>query len=703
VEAGADRRRDRRRDRDDDEEGGEGKLDTTGLASSEPSHHAKDRCPRSGKRKRERSDDATDSEEDDRDDRSRSPSEPDRRKKSSSRRKSHDHRKRSKDKRERRSDRRKKKKSSRRGSRRRRESSSSSGVSDSDSDTSGGDSSGDDTTSASESGGGRVERQKVVNERLLAKLRARGETLEERKERRARKRAERISSRFGYTNEDNPFNDSSLNETFVWQKKKQQQPKLKSEKGGRSADGEAATSKHDSSMNTLEEIEKVRQRRKERELQFEEMERIRAEESRMKELEHYDDWARKEEEFHLLQQQQRSAIRLVEGREKPIDVLAKNVLLYGLSDEEKLNRGGATVKYKERFNAMEALENLDALLDEPQPLLRMLKREELQELLVDIDAFRALEREASALLHPSRALGAPNPVLRYWDALYVVAVDEIKFLQTGGAGGSHAKMVEQVQKIFKGQSQQALQEMQLEVRGRIRRNATFDGEGGAFDRSYWTSVDEQLTVSLAKMDLAEIHNQMLVRQLERLEKRREELAKRPARAERDLPDDVERDQQASLGVPSNVEPGFGDVEEDLGVAQEVEIQAMTKKYSWHDKYRPRKPRYFNRVKTGYDWNKYNQTHYDRDNPPPKVVQGYKFNIFYPDLIDPTKTPQFHLEPADSDEFCIIRFRAGPPYEDVAFKIINREWNKSRKQGFKSTFERGVLSLYFNFTTHWYRR
>jgi Cactus-binding C-terminus of cactin protein len=22
-----------------------------------------------------------------------------------------------------------------------------------------------------------------------------------------------------------------------------------------------------------------------------------------------------------------------------------------------------------------------------------------------------------------------------------------------------------------------------------------------------------------------------------------------------------------------------------------------------------------------------------DNPPPKVVQGYKFNIFYPDLID----------------------------------------------------------------------
>jgi len=47
---------------------------------------------------------------------------------------------------------------------------------------------------------------------------------------------------------------------------------------------------------------------------------------------------------------------------------------------------------------------------------------------------------------------------------------------------------------------------------------------------------------------------------------------------------------------------------------------MRQTYWWHDKFRPRKPRYFNRVKTGYDWNKYNQTHYDHDNPPPKTVQ-----------------------------------------------------------------------------------
>lgn len=94
-------------------------------------------------------------------------------------------------------------------------------------------------------------------------------------------------------------------------------------------------------------------------------------------------------------------------------------------------------------------------------------------------------------------------------------------------------------------------------------------------------------------------------------------------------------------------------------------------YWWHDKYRPRKPKYFNRVHTGYEWNKYNQTHYDHDNPPPKVVQGYKFNIFYPDLVDKIKAPIYTIEKdGDSAETCIIRFHAGPPYEDiVSFFIV----------------------------------
>ena len=127
---------------------------------------------------------------------------------------------------------------------------------------------------------------------------------------------------------------------------------------------------------------------------------------------------------------------------------------------------------------------------------------------------------------------------------------------------------------------------------------------------------------------------------------------------------------------------------------------------WHDKYRPRKPKYFNRVHTGYDWNKYNQTHYDHDNPPPKVVQGYKFNIFYPDLIDRSVAPTYKVVPdpeAERDETCYIVFKAGPPYEDIAFKIVNKPWEYGHKRGFKCSFERGIMHLFVNFERPRYRR
>ena len=136
-----------------------------------------------------------------------------------------------------------------------------------------------------------------------------------------------------------------------------------------------------------------------------------------------------------------------------------------------------------------------------------------------------------------------------------------------------------------------------------------------------------------------------------------------------------------------------------------EVPLEQKVQWWHDRYRPRKPKYFNRVHTGYEWNKYNQTHYDHDNPPPKMVQGYKFAIFYPDLIDRTQTPTYQLQP-DPDgakDTCIIKFKGGPPYEDLAFKIVNREWEYAQKRGFRCVFERGILQLYFNFKRHRYRR
>ena len=142
---------------------------------------------------------------------------------------------------------------------------------------------------------------------------------------------------------------------------------------------------------------------------------------------------------------------------------------------------------------------------------------------------------------------------------------------------------------------------------------------------------------------------------------------------------------------------------EVAFAGEAPLESQV--YWWHDKYRPRKPKYFNRVHTGYEWNKYNQTHYDHDNPPPKTVQGYKFNIFYPDLIDKSKAPTYTIMPDGSKhgETCILRIHAGPPYEDIAFKVVNKEWEYASKKGFRCSFERGIFHLYINFKRARYRR
>ena len=168
----------------------------------------------------------------------------------------------------------------------------------------------------------------------------------------------------------------------------------------------------------------------------------------------------------------------------------------------------------------------------------------------------------------------------------------------------------------------------------------------------------------------------------------------------------------------DVARGVNEDEEIFAAEEPSEPTLPTSLPAWAATHRPRKPRHFNRVQLGYDWNKYNQTHYTADAPPPKVVQGYKFHIFYPDLLDKTKAPTYKilreggrkrgqtLAPAGEEDTCIIRFVSpGPPYEDVAFRIVDRDWDYSAKmdRGFRSTFEGGVLSLHFSFKKVYYRK
>lgn len=59
--------------------------------------------------------------------------------------------------------------------------------------------------------------------------------------------------------------------------------------------------------------------------------------------------------------------------------------------------------------------------------------------------------------------------------------------------------------------------------------------------------------------------------------------------------------------------------------------------------------------------------------------------------DKSKAPTYYLKsiPDDPDTQIIV-FTAGPPYEDIAFRIVRRPWEYSHRKGFRSTFDRGVL-------------
>jgi hypothetical protein len=100
----------------------------------------------------------------------------------------------------------------------------------------------------------------------------------------------------------------------------------------------------------------------------------------------------------------------------------------------------------------------------------------------------------------------------------------------------------------------------------------------------------------------------------------------------DVEDEFELKARDTMGgiIPTSLEKEM-DTEEtnknDERKSNTVEVE-IKHHYQWSDKYRPRKPRYYNRVHTGYDWNQYNKKHYDVDNPPPKTVQGYKFNVIF---------------------------------------------------------------------------
>lgn len=495
-----------------------------------------------------------------------------------------------------------------------------------------------------------------------------------------------------YNSEFNSFGDPNLNETFVWRKKIERDVA----QGRVTLDEITVKAEKKRRNEATHEIEKLKKRRVEREVE----KARREEEVMMIERERANIEAhnseKNEKEKSVEQMKIKSRIRLCEGRPKPIDVFV------GIID-----------KFHE----------LNMELDEPYMVFKGLTVKELEELHDDIMSMSGSDHA------------------EYWEALRVVCEWELNSadLLVLGKTGVHSSIEPGVKNFFDGKNHRELVALQDQIDSEMR-------SGKARVVEFWEIVLRRLHFYKAKAYLKKVCGKTMQNHSHQGHIEEEITQDKDQNLETDYDQNGSVTPQNLYSEEDNNNKEAIDPQEDelllkkklmavvasrlhariqpenyddsnlkgvleegdavLGSSAEVILPShQSYNNSWHDKYHPRKPKYFNHVHTGYEWNKYNRTHYDNDNPPPKFVQGYKFTIFYPHLIDKTVTPTCCIEKdGDSSETCILRFQAAPPYQDIAFRIVNSgDWEKSKKKGFKYTFERGILHLYFNFKRYSYRK
>ncbi|GLB33535.1 putative conserved mid region of cactin containing protein [Lyophyllum shimeji] len=588
------------------------------------------------------------------------------------------------------------------------------------------------------------------------------EKSEERRARKAEKKrikeeeeARQVAELSIYSATDNPFHDVNLGQQFRWHKKNE-----KERKQGLSL-AEAQRRDAIRRQEAKVELERLNRRRAEREVE----QRLREEEElrmqRLQESAQVSEWLSKEGDFQLVQERRRAAIRIKEKRAKAIDFLALNLKYVNPSADEDENEedddAGLEIDLDEPYNILDNLtmEEVEELHDDIDRYLSLEESEVNLDFWTNMmvvckdrleflktsrrtgqEVTAAVEADITALLsgktyeelvslqrQVQSKLTSGEPVdTDYWEGL-------LKKLLVWKAKAKLKSLHEVVvrnrlEQLRKRQRDEALQ-AQAELLAGVARSASkkWDNEVAPaieapeqeivpaeemeeYDRAMSPPLLDITKLPPEERDIDIVTEAEALRAL--LEQRRTVAASRFVPKAAQPQAEVQGEEAASNADLASEALYRAEAERDLDEEEELfnleENIANPTTYNWEDKYRPRKPRYFNRVHTGYEWNKYNQTHYDTDNPPPKVVQGYKFNIFYPDLIDKSKAPTYKIvkEPGN-DETVLLHFSAGPPYEDIAFRIVNREWEFSHKRGFRSSFDRGCLSLWFNFRRSFYRK
>lgn len=485
----------------------------------------------------------------------------------------------------------------------------------------------------------------------------------------------------------------------------------------------------------IRELEEVRQRRQQRIIDQEAFQKLRDEKQAQREIELYGTWEDKDEAFDRMQEKNRSRLRLLNHRAQLIDKLYMNTLLVEeTNDAEELAEGlhlkdsvkpnlqnpADIIDHASQQDLAKAREVADRFIKSElnsefwqvilvimDDILSKMRGEKIFDARIDTLLHGKTENELIALRTDiqNNRIGKGLGDDAYWEkVLEELAVSLAKsqsarhneeLLSKLGLDAAEAR---QAERDSAAQARKEAEEKRREAEEAERRRRQ---EIVKLDESHFRPRDEPYIGTTIDESQDRLARHKL--RLEVLDKERERNAElvyfssSPAAA------------AAKLKTPRrSARFGKDDDADEVDVlkfmSERDEIPLPREIQPWFARYEPRKPRYFNKVRTGYEWNKYNKTHYDKENPPPKVVQGYKFRLDYTELIDRSKAPTYKVLPYPEDpDYAILRFKAGPPYLDIAFKIVNREWRVRRKQGFFNSFERGILHLNFQLKKPRYRR
>eukprot|EP00792_Barthelona_sp_PAP020_P008068 TRINITY_DN3193_c4_g4_i1.p1 TRINITY_DN3193_c4_g4~~TRINITY_DN3193_c4_g4_i1.p1 ORF type:complete len:257 (+),score=64.08 TRINITY_DN3193_c4_g4_i1:43-771(+) len=137
------------------------------------------------------------------------------------------------------------------------------------------------------------------------------------------------------------------------------------------------------------------------------------------------------------------------------------------------------------------------------------------------------------------------------------------------------------------------------------------------------------------------------------------------------------------------------------------------------------PQMSNFVVIGYEWHDYNLKHYNKNNPPPNVVYGFRFNIHYLGYDNTKNPPEFYLQTKEQykensnikinplqrrvsikyfDETLMIVFKSfDESFRNIAFEIPNRDWEINKARGYLVSFRNDTFSVYFTFKKSFFRR